>query len=91
MVKKLHYKLQTANLKLKKALSSWDSAFFLLIAGKVDLFQGNEVSLMFEFVIEEDGQEDGDADVGDTGTVPVYFRSGKGRIILACCDDDAHQ
>ena len=73
MVKKLHYKLQTANLKLKKALSSWDSAFFLLIAGKVYLFQGNEVGLMFEFVIEEDGQEDGDADVGDTGTVPVDF------------------
>jgi len=24
-----NYKLQTANLKLKKALSLWDSAFFL--------------------------------------------------------------
>ena len=45
---------------------------------------------MFEFVIEEDGQEDGDADVGDTGTVPVDFGACEGRVVLACRDDDAH-
>lgn len=45
---------------------------------------------MFEFVIEEDGQEDGDADVGDTGTVPVDFCACEGRVVLACRDDDAH-
>ena len=43
----------------KKALSSWDSAFFLLIAGKVDLFQGNEVGLMFEFVLEKTARKTG--------------------------------
>ena len=39
----------------EKALSSWDSAFFLLIPGKIDFFQGDEVGLMFDFMIEEDG------------------------------------
>ena len=32
-----------------------DSAFFLLIPGKIDFFQGDEVGLMFDFMIEEDG------------------------------------
>ena len=45
---------------------------------------------MFKFMIEEDGQEDRNADVGDAGAVPVDFGTGKGRVVLTGRDDDTH-
>ena len=45
---------------------------------------------MFKFMIEEDCQEDRNADVGDAGTVPVDFGTGKGRVVLTGRDDDTH-
>ena len=43
---------------------------------------------MLKLVVQENGQEYGDADVSDTGTVPVDFRTCKGRIILAGRDNN---
>lgn len=40
-------------------------------------------------MIEENGQKYGDADVGDAGSVPVDFRTRKGRIVLARRYDNA--
>ena len=57
MILNFYHLLQTKtyNLGTQKGAAFMDSAFFLLIPGKIDFFQGDEVGLMFDFMIEEDG------------------------------------
>lgn len=57
MILNFYHLLQTKTYKLgtQKGAAFMDSAFFLLIPGKIDFFQGNEMGLMFDFMIEEDG------------------------------------
>ena len=61
------------------------------MAGQVYFVQRNNIRMVFYLVIQVYGEEDGNADVGDTGAVPVNFCSRKGGVVLTGRNDDAHE
>lgn len=66
------------------------SLFPIVFAAQIDFMKRNQMGVVLYLMPEEDAEEYGDTDIGNTGTIPVDFRTSKGRIVLTSRDDDAH-
>lgn len=64
--------------------------FPIVFAAQIDFMKRNQMGVVLYLMPEEDAEEYGDTDIGNTGTIPVDFRTSKGRIVLTSRDDDAH-